>query len=45
MSFATQGEPLLVNKGTKSLNLVHPLLVLVITLSTAPYLAPVVSPR
>ena len=33
------------NEGTKSLNLLHPLLILVITLSTAPLLAPIVSTR
>ena len=40
-----KGKPLLANKGTKSLNLHHLLLVLVITLTNAPHLAPIVSPR
>ena len=35
LSFATKGKSLLANKGTKSLNLLHPLLILVITLSNA----------
>ena len=38
--FAPKGKPLLDNKGTESLNLLHPLLFIVITLSTLPLLAP-----
>ena len=43
--FANKGKLLLTNKSTKFLNLHHPLLILVVTLSTAPHLAPTASPR
>ena len=42
LPFAPIGKHLLANKGTKSLNLVHLLLILVVSLSTAPSLAPFV---
>ena len=45
LPFAPKDKPLLANIETKSLNLNHPLLILVITLSNAPPLAPIVSPR
>ena len=35
LPFATKGKPPLANKGTKSLNLIHPLLILVIALLLA----------
>ena len=43
--FAPKGKPLLANKDTNSLNLPNPLLIFVITLSTAPPLASNVPPR
>ena len=45
LAFTPKGKPILANKGTKSLNLYHPLLDLVITLSNVLILAPIVSPR
>lgn len=43
LSFACKGKALQANKGTKSQNLHHPFLILVITLSNTPPLAPIVS--
>ena len=43
--FYPKGKPLLVDKGTKSVNLLHSLLILVIPQSTAPSLAPILSPK
>ena len=43
LSFASKGKPVLANKGTKSLNLLLPLQILVIILSTASPLTPLVS--
>ena len=43
LAFAPKGKPLLVCKGFRSLNLNHPLLILVITLSNALPLALVMS--
>ena len=46
LSFAPKGKPLWANKGTKSLDLFHPLLILVITLSNYDLpLYPIVSKR
>ena len=45
LPLAPKDKPLLANKGTKSLNLNHPHLILVLSLSNAPSLAPIVSPR
>ena len=45
LPLAPNGKPLLVKKGIKSLNLHHPLLILVIALSNAPLLAPIVSTK
>ena len=45
LTIAPKGKPLLANKGTKYPNLLHPLLILVIPLSTAPSQAGIVSPR
>ena len=45
MSFAPKGKSLLAKKGTKSLNLLHPFLIFVTTLSIAPPVAHTVSPR
>ena len=42
LPFAPKGKP---NKSTKSLNLLHPLLILVITKSNVNPLAPTMSPR
>ena len=45
LPFATEGKSLLAMKGTKSLKLLHPLVMFVIAISTAHPLAPIVSPR
>ena len=45
LPFAPKGNILLVNKDTKTLNLHHQILILDITLSSAPPLAPIASPR
>ena len=45
LPFAPKGKPLLAQKGIKSLNLHHPLLILVIPLSIATPLASIVSLR
>ena len=45
LTFALKGKPLLLNKGTNSLNLVYLLLVSVMTLSAALHLASIVSSR
>lgn len=45
LPYTPKGKPLLANIDTKSLNLQHLLLILVVTLLTAPALAPAVFPR
>ena len=45
MSSAPKDKPLLANKGFKSLNVLHPLLILITTLSNASLVALIVSSR
>ena len=45
LSFAPKGKSPLAKKDTKSLNLLHPLLIFVTTLSIKPPVAHTVSPR
>ena len=45
LSFAPKGKSPLAKKDTKSLNLLHPLLIFVATLSITPPVAHTVSPR